>query len=319
MEVTVPSQSNNNMNSTMRLEWNYGDNHCLVIEEPKTSYWTSEGDSVRVSRLWNNKNKAFTGRWDHIRRIHMIPARKRQLYLAKRLDCPHYQLSRKEYKKWMETASEYSINNRNDGFLNHYDTESNNFDSFVAVVNKLTKSLDKLMDELKIQELLKFVTEHQAKDDTRGNKFVDVGFGSGKCQNCRSERNGLAIPAPLKHTSLDLIKDTFLVLSKCGKQMAALAHMNGLWSDRNRNNEFLEKIVAGNIIEAMRLAITDINNILGNHEDDNNDNEDERYSPVVCMSMLVEYEGKQLRLAIIGYSQKSIKDYMKRKPTWWYH
>ncbi len=177
MEVTVLSQVNKVMNITTRKEWKYRDNHCLVIKEPKPLYWTSNGDKVRVSRIRNNKNKYYKGCWEHISCIHIIPARKCQLYLAKCIDCPHYQLLKKEYKSWIKSAFKFAMANNNLRFLCHYDKEKNSFGLFVAVVNKLTQSFDNILDELKVQELLEFVLKCQTKDNSRGNKYVDVGFG----------------------------------------------------------------------------------------------------------------------------------------------
>ena len=68
------------------------------------------------------------------------------------------------------------------------------------------------------------------------------------------------------------------------------------------------------IVLAMRMSLTDMDHILGNHHDDNNNNKEEEQSPVVCYSQIVYHEGPKMCLAIIGYCRKSIHDYIvKRK------
>ena len=83
----------------------FGSSHCFVVEEPKASYYSSDGDSIQVSHVEASKGKISLERWQHVHCIHFVPCNKEQIYLARRLDCLHYQVSKEEYPTWIESIS----------------------------------------------------------------------------------------------------------------------------------------------------------------------------------------------------------------------
>ena len=74
--------------------WTFGDLHCLVVEEPNPSYYENNGCPSEVGK------KVSEDCWMHMKCIHYIPTTELQLYIARRLDTSHYQISREEYSAW---------------------------------------------------------------------------------------------------------------------------------------------------------------------------------------------------------------------------
>ena len=67
-----------------------------------------------------------------------------------------------------------------------------------------------------------------------------------------------------------------------------------------------------NISEALRSALSNAQQPCGCHEDAHNDRHP-RFSPVITMSIFFEINGIVYRLALIGYSRKSIREYYERR------
>ena len=75
--------------------------------------------------------------------------------------------------------------------------------------------------------------------------------------------------------------------------------------------EFADKHVEGNLLEVMRVALTNEKYLVGCHADKYNDVLDWNEG-VVNFSTWIVIDGEWWRLSLIGYSRKSISDYYRR-------
>ena len=79
----------------------------------------------------------------------------------------------------------------------------------------------------------------------------------------------------------------------------------------DRLSDFGQPFDSQNILEALRSAISNVQNPCACHDDLQNDTHP-WFSPVITFSMFVFIDGTLFRLALIGYSRKAIRDYYDR-------
>jgi len=183
------------------------------------------------------------------------------------------------------------------------------------VVNVLSPEMKACFHKVDFEALGLHVKERSKCDPNRGNMYIDAGFASNlSSRRVKGQDCGVAKPAELKpHPSgKDIFAEATLALGRfallvCPNSMKAKLYQG----DERRNREFAGRHVKGNILEVMRVALTNEKFLVGCHADKFNDVL-EWNEGVVNYSTWIEIDCEWWRLSLIGYSRKSISDYYRR-------
>lgn len=179
---------------------------------------------------------------------------------------------------------------------------------FLYVSSLHTEEVDRLLGTIDFQALGSRLLSRKPKHSVRQSYFEDFGFCSGHSSSRKEQPLGIAKPA-LKPGTMD--KNISELLVTCSDILRALCSTFFAFPEE-RLQEFASQLGEGNIIEAMRIAITDEDNLCGVHEDGKND---ANFPAVPVFSEYIWLYGKRYRVSIIMYSQKSIGDFLRRKNT----
>ena len=137
--------------------------------------------------------------------------------------------------------------------------------------------------------------------------FVDFGWTSSICQSRSGSQSGVALPRLKPGTDHITVKKIFSGLSKIVKKIDAPwidSPLESLFQDStspDRQSQFQDRIVPGNIIEALRVAKSNVNDLCAPHEDTQNSTKTTMMG-VLCISKVVT----DTRYAGIGYGRKSV-------------
>ncbi len=151
----------------------------------------------------------------------------------------------------------------------------------------------------------------------RRNLSIDLG----NCGHSNSHRDanrgellGLVFPqhhGGIARTMHMTVQKLFVAFSKSVRSLA-LGFIDNIYHDDKRAKLFARRINIENIIEAMRVAITDgLLLILDPHSDKQNDHESTNMKAVACFSWNLYVNGRLVRLSIIGFQKQSVTDFMK--------
>ena len=229
------------------------------------------------------------------------------LYICRDLNSPHYQMPINEVKDkimTMNTIPQLYILGGSNSFIHsvfHYN-EMNISDSFTNSLIKLIKSnYDK-----------------KSKAKPRQRMFLDFGFTTNiSTSRCSDTMNGISKPLLKPGSTLPLIVKCFSILSYVAKnQQCPWIFDSHIYTDDrfpDRFPEFSQRIHNTNIVEAIRIALVDCNNLCSIHEDKHNDPYPKMSSVLSLGKIIHQDDGRVSRLSIIGYSRKSISDYYLRK------
>jgi hypothetical protein len=153
-------------------------------------------------------------------------------------------------------------------------------------------------------------------DKRWGNHKLDAGLASGVCQIRREEWCGIAGPNILKQSHLPTVKKVHRFLYDI------LPHATPSWFEGKlyycpRRAALFSvgdcvPAMKGTHIQSFRMALSWKYSELAIHRDANNDNSSPTFSPVVVSSLLLNLEGKMVRLALITYSRKFVADTMAK-------
>jgi hypothetical protein len=140
----------------------------------------------------------------------------------------------------------------------------------------------------------------------------DVGFTSGRSVTGKDEL-GVILPV-VKQTDADhrvaMAGLGTLLKSHIFEDLKETVYFDAL--NLERTSKFAGKLAPNNILEALRSALSNAQHPCGCHEDAHNDLHP-RFSPVITVSIFLEINGIVYRLALIGYSRRSIREYYERR------
>ena len=161
------------------------------------------------------KGKKSTARWKHIKSFHIIEPADFQLYMAKHLFVPHYQVSPSEMKEFFFSNIMKEYQKSPDTKIIFYPKEERfTRNSFLCVVNcpDQVEGLDELNEFLDVDNWNRIINKYAEKnkeDAGRGNIYFDRGRSSSQCLVRDKKFYGLAIPA-MRKIKPDMIEDDIL-------------------------------------------------------------------------------------------------------------
>jgi hypothetical protein len=293
----------------------------LVIEEMKEHFHndTCAANPPNTS-LGIPGSKMNARRAPYISRIHLVFASENQLYLASRLDVPHYHILAKELDYMKRYCCRYSIQ------LETYETtKDQKLDSFLRVFNSFDTPLQNLVDSIDFEEISNFIDRnHDTKADVRGNKYRDEGFCSGVNTEKLKKHFGAAAPRtrgraddPLSEADKRIYEHATVTMSRMVDLVCDPLDRGKIYRDpKSRVGLFAATLTPNgeNLIEQVRFAKVYGDNICNCHLDDMNCKK-KNNSPVLTLSKLIyNFEDKRWeRVSIICYSRKSITECLTRR------
>jgi hypothetical protein len=218
--------------------------------------------------------------------------------VARQLDGPHYQATMAKIK----ASAHPSINFYREDFT------SNNF---IYVSSVHSEEVNRLLQTIDFKEIGSHLLSRKPAHSVRQSFYEDFGITSGQCTTRKGNPLGIAKPSSKPGSKEKVIQD---LLVTCSNVIRALGSSipRSFQFQEERLLEFAGALATGNMIEAMRLAITDESNLCGVHVDHKND---VNYPSVPVFSKFIFLNAKRYRVSIIMYSRQSISDYLKRKNT----
>ena len=196
---------------------------------------------------------------------------------------------------------------------------SSDHEGFVNVVNVVTKEMKKIADSMALLELANVVLTSTALDKSRGNRCIDVGFASDLStkRDDSDEWGGLAVPNPLKYSKSPIFIQALVGMSNMISHACPQEMVGKVFADLKRQRLFAGKLGPGNLIEALRVALTNENHLVLPHVDKHNC-ESEFFQGVINYSCWLQLsDGKWWRLSIIGYSRRSCAGALRRRDLYW--
>jgi hypothetical protein len=300
-------------------------NLCLVVERPRSGYEDSYG------RAGNPRMGVNFERWRYVSDIYVVMPNIQQLYLFRTLEWKHYHCDK---DKLLEAVASSKLSIEVHLYLPTEDYVLD-CDDFVKVINvdfdettreamlaipwkEIATSIYTGIVGPELEKKMKKKNEASACTAAAGSfkrqKFhVDVGYTTGLCLIGKDDR-GVSLPVPKPSTDELHIK-AMVALSALLKHHIFTDLKETVYFDAvnvNRRGDFAGKLHADNVLEALRSALSNVLNPCGCHDDGHNDKH-HNFSPVVTFSIFVEVDGVVYRLAIIGYSRKSIREYYERR------
>jgi hypothetical protein len=270
----------------------------FVFEEAKASYFELE-HGVRQALL--SLGPMAPDRLAHIEKVHVVyqPLQETQITIARRLDLPHYQAT---------TAQVMAAKFGNMGIYKNTDNDgSNASNAFMMYVgSQHSGEVTHLLASIDFHALGTRLLSKKPKHSVRQSYFEDFGVTSSQSTNRKGDTLGISKPTTKPGTDEPVIKT---LLRTCSDILRAL-NLKIFEFGAERVALFSGKLAPGNVVEAMRLAITDEANLCGIHEDQRND---KGFPEVPVFSKFIMVKNKRYRVSIIMYSRQSISDYLKRK------
>jgi hypothetical protein len=237
-----------------------------------------------------------------------------QAYLVKRLDLPHYQVSKALFERYIRAL----LREKKRPLI--YRTtviDATSPGSFLRLLNKLPRrACEMLKDKSRAVEIVAACPEAA---DGRGNLFVDIGHASGKNVGPAKDAMeltrdwGVSKPRRLKEkqgmehflSDMVLMTDLMPILFPEEPEM---------FNNPERNERFAGALVEGNKVETARFSLSSDGILVDVHEDTENDKCDERYSHVMNVSFPTVHPitGEAVRESKIAYGRQSAFDFLKR-------
>jgi hypothetical protein len=234
----------------------------------------------------------------------------RQLYFASRLDIPHYHVAAQQLPSYLRSISSLK---RIDLVVSHIKTHSDLEGPHLNVYNKLTREMKKIVETLPLLELADAVLASEQKDKARGNRCIDVGFAGDKNTKRSDEWGGVAVPNPLKDNGRPIFVKALVAMTEM-LDLACQPSLRGkVFVDPLREKLFAGKLAPGNRIEALRVALSNEDNMVLPHVDSHNDVSENFQGVINYSCWLQQSTGKWWRLSIIGYSRKACAGSIRRR------
>jgi hypothetical protein len=241
----------------------------------------------------------------------LLCAHVHQVYFASRLDIPHYHVAAKKLPSYLLAIEALK---RPDLEVTHVKSHSDLEGPHLNVYNHLTGQMRAIIADLPLLELADAVLVAKQKDMARGNRCIDVGFASDKNTKRSDEWGGVAVPNPLKDNGIPMFDAALLGMTQMLDLACQPAVRGKVFVDAKRQKSFAGTLAPGNRIEALRVALSNDENMVVPHVDSHNDIS-ENFQGVINYSCWLQEEstGKWWRLSIIGYSRKSCAGSIRRR------
>jgi hypothetical protein len=264
-------------------------------------------------KIGKNDNRVYTLRWKWIEKIVLIEPCQQQIYFSESLDHPHYTIHPLEHESFLQYVVTFQNKNHNKPDLVFCSSKENHYiPGFIYITNIFEDEVANAVREFDVEDIIHVIETRGKKDNKRGNVKLDIGLASAQCQLRRREWHGLSGPNVLEATNdrvmTKMRKGLYPLLS-----VASPHHIkNDVYHDRERKSLFDyddEMLHPSDMhIHSVRAAITYPFTYLSVHRDTQNDNGDPKFSPVMVVSWLLKVGQRHLRLALITYSRKCVRD-----------
>ena len=201
----------------------------------------------------------------------------------------------------------------------HCRNSSDHAGPFLNVLNVLTKEMKEIVDSMALLDLANAVFLSTKTDASRGNRCIDVGFASDLStkRDDSEEWGGVAVPNPLEHNKDSIFVQALVGMSAMIRHCCPPEMVGKVFADLKRQGLFAGKLGPGNLIEALRVALTNESHLVLPHVDKHNC-VSEFYQGVINYSCWLKLtDGKWWRLSIIGYSRRSCAGAIRRRDLYW--
>ncbi len=201
---------------------------------------------------------------------------------------------------------------RGKDYNNHFMTVRNSAEMVKPIVDQL--------DWMEVHRVAtrqkKTLTTKSSIEKKRQANFEDTGFCSSVCVTREGTLDGIAEPRiePVTTQIAEVVKG-YVVLSKfLSKTRFKWSTGRQLYKDPevpDRQQRFAGRIHRDNVLECMRLSVTDLQSKCACHRDEHN-SVNPAFSAVIGMSVVRVVKGKEVRIAINAQARKSIDDCLSR-------
>jgi len=313
----------------------------LVVEVPFKHYEDSY-DRAENKNLSINPN-----RWEYVAEFHVIMPNIRQLSVHRTLQWCHYHHDKDDFIEAV-SASGILIDGNPIPVHIHYPDANVLDEPFLRLLNvDFDEETSEIMASIPWKEIASSVYTGQGKKDKGKTKsqpskkgkgkmksqatkkkkvqpgkkkdsykrqqyFIDVGYTSGACL---TGKDGVGNACPVsKPATDDNHIQAMVALSRLLKKHAFDDLQESIYEDTvfsTRREDWAQLFHPDNLLEALRSALSNVLHPCGCHTDNHNDKHP-NFSPVVTYSVFVMVDGKCYRLAIIGYSRRTIREYYER-------
>ena len=270
--------------------------------------------------------RVFHGRWEHVKTIVVIEPSPVQIYFARSLNHPHYNIHPLEYEAFKKHLEIFAGHRKGAPTLHYCSANKNHTDigGMVTITNiGMSQPLQCCIRSFPLDDLVNLVSLYGKTDDKRGNIQFDTGLTSSVCQKRCTAYWGVAGPNERQQTKHPAVKTMYKLLYNFLDMAVPKEFKGKVYSDPQRRVIFgFDKDVHQDpniLIQSVRVAAGRKNTLLAPHRDRNNDNEDPMFAPVLVLSWLVKVAGfdakkkghcdqVDMRIAIIVYSRKFVAE-----------
>jgi hypothetical protein len=233
---------------------------------------------------------------------------KGQAATPKQATVPHYQTSISHIRSQLDS---FRVSGGRIEFM-IYQPDRNYSNEFLHVTNLGVPG----MSSLAWDNLAQLAHKEATGDKKRQHKYRNFGTTGGQCTTRVSSVAGVATPSKKPGTNDVCIVEAMLVLSRHTKETNFIWLPKGMrpfnCDDRNDPwNEFGARFHPDCIIPAARVGLTNQEHQCRFHCGDLNSTL-LQYELVPTLSMIVTIDGVRYRCAIIGYSRRSVDEYLVR-------
>jgi hypothetical protein len=285
--------------------WNDGlETQGFIYEEPNEAYWR---DKSRLDDL----GPCSKERWDAMRCIHFIlpnMTSNGQATTPRQASVPHYQTTQDEIELQIESFRAAGGKIKFKTYLPTKDYSNN----FLHVRNLGVPQIDKIDWEKLARETYK----EEREDKKRQHRFKDYGTTGGRCTTRVGSKIGVASPAKKPGSTNGCIVDAMLALCDFTKQAQFKWLPKGIRpfncdDEHDPRNVFGRRFHKDCFIPACRVGLTNLKHPCKFHCDEMNSTM-LQYELVPTLSKIVVIDGTRYRCAVIGYSRRSIDEYLVR-------
>lgn len=276
-------------------------------------------DEANTNDRLDNLGPLSTTRWNHIGEVHVLfPSEQGHIYIARRADLPHYQ---EMFPRFLSTFEDYDdgievyVYLKGEDYGNHFMTVRNSYAAVKEYVDRI--------DWFEIHRLACDPKKKVAKggrgslETKRAAIYEDTGFCSSVCQTRIGTSDGISVPRLKPETLTEpAVVNGYSVLSKFVRNTVAKwsGNQRSLYVDPSqpeRQEKFAGKIHSTNVLECMRLSVTDITSKCGCHRDLHNST-NPAFSAVVGVSVIRNINGIDQRVAVNAQGRRSVDESIDR-------
>jgi hypothetical protein len=276
----------------------------FLYEEPTSSYWETKSKLDGLGAFSHE-------RWGSMECIHFILPNMTshgQAATPKQANLPHYQTSLEHIKSQIASFRESGGQIR----FQVYEPDQNYSNKFLHVTNIGLPSIAMLDWDY----LARKANTQKKGDKKRQHKFRDFGTTSGQCTTRVDSEIGIGKPRKKPGTNDRGVVEAMLALSEYTRAAEFKWLPRGTrpfnCDDPNDpRNEFATRFHKDCIIPAVRVGLTNVDHPCRYHCDEMNSSL-LQYEMVPTLVMIVTIDGIRYRCAIIGYSRRSVDEYLVR-------